>query len=95
MKDFENRCEASGDCGVLGDDFLSTFYGRELFHHVRLQEALLFEVAAAKVEAHDGIANRPVPLVVDMKPFEQRLIALEQFLQRVQKQAFAKATRTR
>ena len=34
-------------------------------------------------------------MVVDVEPLEQRLVALEQILQRVEEQTLAKATRTR
>ena len=51
--------------------------------------------AAAEVEPHDRVAHRTVPAVVDMQPREQRLVTLEQFLQRVEEQALAEAAGTR
>ena len=41
------------------------------------------------------MTHRPVPTVVNGQPREQRLVALEQFLERVQEQALAKTPGTR
>ena len=41
------------------------------------------------------MAHRPVPPLVNGQPLKQRLVALEQFLERIDKQALAKAARTR
>ena len=70
-----------------------TLNGVELLHQVRVQAAGLAEAAAAEIEAHHRIPDRPVPPVVDGEPFEQCLAALEQLLERVQEQALAEPPR--
>ena len=47
--------------------------------------------AAAEAQAHNRMTNRPVPATVNGQPPEQRLVALEQLLDRVQEQALAEA----
>ena len=71
------------------------FDGAQLRHQVRVQVVRLGEVAAAEVEAQHGMAQRPVPAVVDVQPDEQRLVPLEQLLHRVEEQALAEAARSR
>ena len=69
--------------GVVRRHTGSTFDGVQLRHQVCLHVAGYLEVAAAKAEPQDRIVNRPIPAVVDIKLLEQRLIALEHFLERV------------
>ena len=61
-----------------------TFFGEHSEHWLgrfsEYPEAGLAEVAAAEAEAHDGMADRPVPSVVDGEAAEQRLGPLEQLL---------------
>ena len=77
--------------GVVRRHTGSTFDGVQLRHQVCLHVTGLLEVATAKAEPQDRIVNRPIPAVVDVKPLEQWLVALEQLLERVQEQALAEA----
>ena len=65
--------------------------GRVLDLHGRtlLQDSRPLEVAVAEVQPHHRVALRPVPAVVDGQAPEQRLVALEQLLERVDEQALA------
>ena len=69
--------------------------GGQLGHHFLVQVARFHEIAAAEVEPHYWVAYGPVPAAVNVEPYEQRLVALEQFLQRVQQEALAKTPRAR
>ena len=93
VQSFQHSRETTGGRGVLGNDRRAAFDGGELLHEARLHVARLLEVAATEAQAQDGMAHRPIPAVVDRKPFEQRLVALEQLLARIQEQALAKAPR--
>ena len=66
----------------------------QLRHQVPVQVSRCPIIAAAEIETQDRIANGPVPVAVNGKPLEQRLVALEQLLQRVEEQALAEAART-
>jgi len=57
--------------------------------------AELAEVAAGGVQPYHQMPNRPVVAVVDVEPLEQGLVALEEFLQRIQEQALAEPPRAR
>ena len=50
---------------------------------------------AAEAKTQHGVLARPVPVFFCVQPIEQRLIAFEQLLERVEKQALAKAPRAR
>ena len=65
--------------------------GVELRHDVRVQPARFPKLAAAEAQAQHGMTRRPVPGVVDGQPLEQRPVALERLLHRVQEQALTKA----
>ena len=80
---FEHGAEASGDGGVFRREAGPPLDGGELLGQARLHLVRPREVAAAEAQAHHGVANRPVPPAVDVEPGEQRLVALEQLLQRV------------
>ena len=67
----------------------------QLRRQVHVEMAGLGEAPSAEVEPHDGMAHRPVPAVVDVQSPEQRLVALEQLLQRVHEQALAETPRAR
>ena len=58
-------------------------------------QVVQFDVFAAEAEMDDGMLVGPVPLAVDGEPPEQRLIAGEQFAQRVEQQAFAETAGAR
>ena len=77
---FQQERETPGLRGVLGDHPRAAFDGGELLHEARLHVARLLEVSAPEAQAHDGLAHRPVPVLVDGQPLEQRLVALEQLL---------------
>ena len=47
--------------------------------------------ASREVDLKNGVAFAPVPIIVDGKATEECLVALEQFLQGVEKEALAKA----
>ena len=49
------------------------------------------DVGAAEVEANHRMARRPVPVLVDVQPLEQRVRCLEQLLAGVEEQALAEA----
>ena len=85
---FGRRVVLHRDPGVLSR-------GGQLRHRAGAHVPRLAEVSAAEVEPHDGMAQRPVPAVVDVQSREQRLVALEQLLQGVQQQALAEAPRAR
>ena len=69
--------------------------GGQLRHRARVHVPGLAEVSGAEVEAHDGMAHRPVPAIVNVEPGEQRLVALEQLLEGVEEQALPEAPRAR
>ena len=81
------RVVAGRDAGVLGRRL-------QLRHRVLVQAARLQVAAAAELQAHHRMAHRPVP-VMNRQPPEQRLVAGEQLLHRVQQQALAEAPRPR
>ena len=86
----------TGRRGVMvNDDLRFLFQDLQLVHYFLVQVARFPEVATAEAEAQHGMAHRPVPPVVDGEPLEQRLVALEQLLARVQEQALAEAPRAR
>ena len=96
---FVQRLDQAGEAfragRVRGADARAPLRGVQLRRQVRLQVTGLREATAAEVEADDGMADGPVPTVVDVQPLEQRLVALEQLLQGVHEQALAEAPRTR
>ena len=67
----------------------------QLRRHVLVKPARFLVAPGAEVEPQDGMARGPVPVVVNLEPLEQRLVALEQLLDRVQEQALAEAPRAR
>ena len=67
----------------------------QLCHHARFQIRVFREAAASEAQPHHRMAFRPVVAAVDVQPREQRLVALEQLLQRVQEQALAEPPRPR
>jgi len=81
-----------GWCSVTAVNFL---YGTQPGHRLLVQVARLLEVAAAKAQPQHRMAHRPIPLIVNGQPLKQRLVALKQFLERIEKQALAKPTRAR
>ena len=85
--------ETSGDRGVVRREAGSALDGGQLLRQARLHLARFLGVAAAEAQSHHRMANRPVPPVVDVEPREQRLVPLEQVLQRIQKQALPEAPR--
>ena len=95
VQGFQQVREAAGRGQVFGRHSQSSLGGGELLHDVGFQQAGLSEAAAAEVEPHHRVAFRPVPAVVDMEPFEQGFVALEQLLDRVQQQALAEPARAR
>ena len=69
----------------------AAFDGVQLRHEARLDMARLLEVAAAEAQAHDRMADRPVPSGMDVKPLEERFVPLEQLLAGVEEKALAEA----
>ena len=67
----------------------------QLRSQVDMQVARAPEVPLAEAEAHDGMADGPVPALVGAQSFEECPIALEQLLQSVQEEALAEASRPR
>ena len=80
--------------GATGDPCL-LLQGLQLRCQLQPQVVRPLVAAAAEVQTQHGMTNRPVPPVLDRQPLEQRFVALEQLLQRVQEQALAEASRTR
>ena len=80
--------------GAIGDRRV-IFHRLQPIHHLRPQVARPLEVASAKAQTQDGMANRPVPAVMDGKPVEQCLTALEQLLRGIEEQALAEPARAR
>ena len=76
--------------GGVRPDAHALFEGLQMIRHVLLKVIRLLEIAAAEAQAQHRVAHGPAPLVVDVQPLEQGFIALEQFLQRVQKQLLPK-----
>ena len=95
MQRFHQVAKAGGRGVIARDDLRFVLQGVQLRRHFLPQVVRPLVVAAAEVEAQHGMANRPVPLVVDGKPLEQRLVALEQLLARVEEEALAEAPRPR
>ena len=91
------RFQQAGETSRHGDGLANhsgtAFDGSQLIHQVGLQGARLCEVAAAEAQAQDGVPNRPVPVIVNVLPLEQGLVALEQLLAGVEEQALAEAPR--
>ena len=83
--------EPFGARGVVGRHTGLAFDSVQLRHEVRLHVPGRLEVALAEAQAHDRVANRPVPVLVDVQPFEQGFVALEQLLAGVEEQALAEA----
>ena len=90
---FQELTETSGNRGVVRREAGAALDGGQLLRQPRLHLPRFAEVAAAEAQMHHRVANGPVPPVVDVEPSEQRLVPLEQFLQRVQEQALAEAPR--
>ena len=67
----------------------------QLRSQVDMQEARAPDVPLAEAEAHDGMADGPVPALVGAQSLEECPTALEQLLQRVQEEALAEASRPR
>ena len=87
---FHQMAEPLGPREVCRRHSRPTLDGIQLGHQVGVRGAGLFEVAAAEADVKDGMANRPIPMIVNVEPLEQPLVALEQLLARVQEQALAK-----
>lgn len=66
---------------------------RELGVQAVLQICHRSQHPTAKAETQHRMLARPVPIFFCVQPGEQRLIAFEQLLERVEKQAFTKAPR--
>ena len=95
VQSLQQASESLWSGGVVRNHTGPAFDSVQLRHEVRLHVAGLLEVAATEAEPQHRMAHRPIPAVVDGQPLKQRLVALEQFLARVQKQTLAKAPRTR
>ena len=70
--------------------------GRQLVEQLRqfrVQPLRGGDADRAQVQPHHRMAHRPVPVVVDGQPPEQRLVPLEQFLDGVQQQTLAEPPR--
>ena len=67
----------------------------QLRHDILVKPPRFPIVPTAELELHHGMALRPVVAVVDVQPLEQRLVALEELLQRVQEQTLAEPPRAR
>ena len=95
VQSLQQASESLWSGGVVRDHTGPAFDRVQLRHEVRLYVAGLLEIAAAEAEPQHRIAHRPIPLIVDGQPGKQWLVALEQFLERVQEQALAETPRTR
>ena len=94
VQGFQQQCETSGSCVVLGTrQSRMPFGGGELFHEVGFQMTGLLEVAGSEAQAQHRMAHRPIPVLVDVEALEEPLVAFEQLLQRIQEQALAEAPR--
>ena len=78
---------------VLGLDTRIRLESAKLRLHIAVELLRLLEAAVAEIESHHRAAARPVPRSVNVQPFEQRLVALEQLLQRAQEEALAETPR--
>ena len=67
----------------------------QLRHHVLVKPPRFLVAPGAEVQSQDWMAHGPVPVVANLQPLEQRLVSLEQLLDRVQEQALAEAPRAR
>ena len=74
-------------------DMCRPFNRVDLGHGFPVHVARFLEAAGAEAQADHGMANGPVPPAVDVEPFEQRLVGLEQLLERVHEQALAETSR--
>ena len=90
---FDDLAEADGGSGMARGETGAPLGGVQLRGHFVLQVLRVSVVAGAEVEPHDGMPHRPVPAVMDGQPRKQRLVALEQFLQRIHEQTLAEAPR--
>ena len=85
--------KTAGRGGVFVGYLALPFDGCQLLHEVGREKARILEAAAAEAQAQNGMANGPVPLGMDVQPREERLAALEYFLERIQQQALAEPPR--
>jgi len=92
---FEQGRETPRLGAAFGVDRLAPLDGGELLLRACLHVTGGGEASAAEAQAHHGMAHRPVPVLVDGEPLEQRLAALEQLLAGVEEQALAEAARAR
>ena len=90
---FEHRREPLRPRAVLRRNTRPPLHSIELRHQIRVQRARFQETAAREAQPQHGVAYRPVPLVVNGQPAEQSLVSLEQFAERVQKEALSEAPR--
>ena len=95
VQSLQQASESLWSGGVVRDHTRPAFDSVQLRHEVRLHIAGLLEIAPTKAEPQHRMTHRPIPLIVNGQPLEQRLVTLEQFLARVQKQTLAKAPWTR
>ena len=79
--------------GVGCIDARAPFHAVQLRHQVGVEMTGFGEVPSTEIEPHDGMADGPVPAVVDGEVAEQRLVTLEQLLQGVHEQALAETPR--
>ena len=93
VQPFQQRRKPSGRGPVIGTETRAPLGRIELLHGVGFEMARILEVTGPEVEPHHRMAYRPVPMPVDVEPFEQGLVALEQLLQGVEEQALAEAPR--
>ena len=91
----DQPAETDGCAAVAGSDAHPLLEVRELRRHLFAQIVRLLVVAAAEVQTHHRMADGPIPAAVDLQPLEQRLVALEQLLQRIHEQTLAEAPRAR
>ena len=83
--------EAEGRIVVAGGYLRFVLHDAQLRRHFRPHVFGRLVLAAAEVEANDRMACRPVPVLVDVQPLEERFVALEQLLAGVEEQALAEA----
>ena len=95
VQGFQQEGEPLGARPVFRCQVRPAFDAVQLRHEARLDLARLLEVAAAEAQAHDRMADRPVPPGVDGQPLEKGFVPLEQLLAGVEEQALAEAPRPR
>ena len=95
MQRSQQTAQARGRAAVVGCNARLLLQVLQLECHVLVQRRGLGEAAAAEAQPYHRMPLGPIVAVVDVEPCEQRLVALEQLLQRVQKQALAEPPRPR